>query len=78
MSDRVYPLIFEFLLLGKATKLANAIKRDPRLEPLLDTYGPKCVVLKFKTDESKEHTKKELIKIPYIQRGIKNKLIKIE
>ena len=73
-----YPLVVEYILLGKATKLGKSLEKDTLLSKYLDCYGPKYVVMKFPYQEVKDYYKKTLLNIPEIKKGIKNKLIKID
>jgi phage pi2 protein 07 len=76
--NRVYPLILNFTLLGKATRLVNAVQSDELLNTYLDTWGAKCVVFKFNSLEEQEVFKKALKRDPEIKKYIRNKTLIIE
>lgn len=74
----VYPLILNFTILGKATKLVNAIQSDEVLIKYLDTWGPKCVIFKFNSLEEQKTFKKVLTGDPQIKKHIKDRILTIE
>ena len=76
--ERTYPLVFEFLILGKATKFANLLRTIDVLKDKLATTGGKYVILKFSTNEEKEEYKIHLLQNEFIKQNIKNKHLKVD
>lgn len=74
---RTYPLILEFMLLGKAKKMHNYIKQSPALLPYLDTVGPKVIVLKFNDEGDRNKFAAKLARSPYVQKQLRTKMMTI-
>jgi len=68
---RKYPLVFEFLTLGKATKMANHISKSPALSQYFSTFGPKTILLEFDSNEDKELFKSRLMKNAMVKRLVR-------
>lgn len=73
-----YPVVFKFLLLGKATKFAKFAQQDEYLKNHYSTHGQKYVVFEFDDIKEQEKYIKFMTNHPSIKRMMKMNLITIE
>ena len=71
------PLIFEFTVLGKATKMVGWIKCSPPLMKYYSTYGPKTIVFEFDSQEEKDRFKSAIERHVHVRRLIRTHQMKI-
>mgnify|MGYP001552967578 CR=1 FL=1 len=73
-----HPVVFKFLLLGKATKFATFAQQDEYLKNHYSTHGQKYVVFEFDSIEEQKKYLKIIVNHPSIKRMMRMKLITIE
>lgn len=72
------PVVFKFLLLGKATRFAQFAQQDEYLKNHYVSHGHKYVIFEFDSLEEQEKYLSFITKHPSIRRLMKMGLITIE